>query len=123
MPSAVTSRFPPTPRLRRGHEFKGRAGALAKAACGASSIPEAALPEPMRRGVLDRSGKPGDDQEDCLKSAKKMCSPTHAASASAELVVAAKVCLDGRVHGWTPAPVPVFGTFGLRAEMTVWVAW
>jgi len=40
---------------------QGRAGALAEAASGASSIPETVVLEPKSRGVLDRPVKPDDD--------------------------------------------------------------
>src|SRR5690242_6258704 len=36
---------------------------------GASSIPETAVLEPMSRGVLDRPVEPGDDINDCERSA------------------------------------------------------
>ena len=39
----------------------GRAGALAEAASGASSIPETLVLEPLSRGVLGRPVMPGDD--------------------------------------------------------------
>jgi len=47
---------------------QGRAGALAEAASGASSIPETVVLEPKSRGVLDRPVKPDDDS--CVENDK-----------------------------------------------------